>query len=67
MAFPLGDWQFWTVTAAAAGSVWLLVKPFLPRGEMKAGGSCSHCGVAAGSPCQRTPGPERLVTLGKDR
>ena len=67
MAFPLGDWQFWTVTAAAIGSVWMLVQPFLARDRKKSGGPCSHCGVGAGSPCQRSAGPQRLVTLGKGR
>lgn len=26
---PIGDWQFWLVTAIAALGLWLLVKPFL--------------------------------------
>lgn len=67
MTFPLGDWQFWTVTVAAAGSLWLLVKPFLARDPEGGGGPCSHCGVSKGSPCQRSSGPERLVLLGKGR
>jgi hypothetical protein len=30
-ALPLDDWQFWVATALAAGSVWLVVRPLLPR------------------------------------
>jgi hypothetical protein len=66
--FPLGDWQFWAVTASAAGAVWVLLRPFLASGERAGGGPCSHCGVAAGAPCQGGGAPrERLVTLGKGR
>ncbi len=28
---PLGDWQFWLVTLAAAGGVALLARVLLPR------------------------------------
>ena len=47
MAFPVGDWQFWCVTASAVGAVWLLVKPFLGRAP-QAGGGCAGCSVAGG-------------------
>jgi hypothetical protein len=51
MSFPLADWQFWAVTAAAVGAVWLLVEPFVGGAGKKTGGPCSQCGVAAGAPC----------------
>ncbi|MEE4298943.1 MAG: hypothetical protein V2J24_05840 [Pseudomonadales bacterium] len=35
---PIGDWQFWVVTAIAVAGFWLLVKPFLElRGKGKKG------------------------------
>ena len=35
---PIGDWQFWLVTAVAALGFWLLVRPFLElRGKGKKG------------------------------
>ena len=30
-AFPVDDWQFWVATALAAGCVWLVLRPLLPR------------------------------------
>lgn len=42
MGFLLGDWQFWTVTACAAGAVWMLIKPFAGRGTTPAG-PCASC------------------------
>ena len=46
MGFPLGDWQFWTVTACAAGAVWMLIQPFLGRGEAPPG-PCASCPKSA--------------------
>jgi hypothetical protein len=64
MSFPLGDWQFWAVTASAAGAVWMLVRPFLGGGIGDATDPCQRCGVAAaGAACRG--GGERLVVLGK--
>ncbi len=31
MGFPIGDWQFWLVTACALAGAWFVVKPFLPK------------------------------------
>jgi len=31
MGFPIGDWQFWLVTAIALTGAWFVVKPFLPK------------------------------------
>lgn len=72
MSFPLADWQFWSVTAAALGSVWLLVRPFLQRDAGPAGpcGSCaqSHGGRCASSGAgKERPGRDRLVVLGDRR
>lgn len=52
MSFPWHDWQFWAVTAAAAGGLWTLVRPLLPqRGKSEA--PCGHC--AAGSAACAAP------------
>jgi hypothetical protein len=63
MSFPVGDWQFWAVTVSAAGSVWMLVRPFLPRGGRPAGNACASCSAAAGAPCRRGAGRDGLVGL----
>lgn len=44
---PLGDWQFWVVTLLGLGSLYLVIKPFLP-GKSKSG-SCPHCSSGAAS------------------
>ena len=62
MAFPFGDWQFWTVTAAAAGAVWVLVRPFLARTPDAAPGPCGSCPSASGGGCG-TAAPERRERL----
>jgi hypothetical protein len=67
MSFPLGDWQFWAVTASAAGAVWMLVRPFLGPRAGEAADSCQRCGVAASGAACRGGGGERLVVLGKKR
>jgi hypothetical protein len=74
MTLPLGDWQFWVVTAVVAGSVWLRFRPLGARARSSTNATCSHCSVA-GEACARTHGPattaaptvERLVTLGRPR
>lgn len=67
MTFPFDDWQFWTVTLVAAGSLWALVKPFLPGDKSEsAGGACPRCGVGAGAPCGREKS-DTLVSLGSRR
>ena len=46
MGVPLGDWQFYVVTALALTSLWLVVKPFVgSRG--KGDGGCHTCGGGA--------------------
>ena len=32
---PLGDWQFWLVSAIAAAGLWVLVRMFLPKRKPK--------------------------------
>lgn len=32
---PFGDWQFWLVTLAAAGALWMLVRVLIPRKQGK--------------------------------
>jgi hypothetical protein len=69
MDFPLGDWQFWTVTTCAVGAVWLLVKPFVGRSNAPSG-SCSSCPkstLAASGPDANSRGRDELVTIGKAR
>ncbi|MGD2113856.1 MAG: hypothetical protein PVG07_02315 [Acidobacteriota bacterium] len=69
MSFPIADWQFWIVTLTAAGSVWALVRPFLPGGKSdESSAPCSHCGAAPGAPCGKdADDAPRLVTLGDRR
>jgi hypothetical protein len=47
MSFPFGDWQFWAVTASAAGAMWMLVRPFLGARAGDLVDPCSRCTVAA--------------------
>lgn len=66
MTFPLGDWQFWAVTASAAGAVWMLVRPFLGARAGDAEDPCRRCTVAAaGAACRDGGGRSRLVVLGE--
>jgi hypothetical protein len=67
MAFPLADWQFWTVTAGALAAVWVVLRPFLRRAAPKDAAPCSHCRHAAPLPDRADAGRERLVTIGKPR
>ena len=39
---PLGDWQFWVVTALVVWAAWTVVRPFLPIGRRDEG--CPGCG-----------------------
>lgn len=32
---PLSDWQFWLVTALAAGALWILIRMFIPKKKPK--------------------------------
>lgn len=66
MTFPIDDWQFWSVTAATAGALWLLVKPFLGR-ESQPAGPCPSCPQSEGGRCASHEARERLVVLGGDR
>lgn len=68
MSFPLGDWQFWTVTAGAVAAVWAIVRPFVRRASPRDAAACAHCKHAATVAPERTEGGgERLVTIGKVR
>ncbi len=58
---PLGDWQFYIVTAAMLGAVWLIVRPLLPR---KGGsGGCPHC--ADGAASKKRPRKTEMTIMGK--
>ena len=68
MSFPVGDWQFWAVTASMLGSVWMLVRPFVGERKPRAArGGCADCAAAAAPRCPSgtRAGSERLVLLGK--
>jgi hypothetical protein len=74
MAVPIGDWQFYVVTAAALCGAVAIVRPLFTRRKANADGSpaaCPHCasGTAACSKASPAPaaGGERLVTLGSGR
>jgi hypothetical protein len=59
---PLGDWQFWIVTALFAAGTYVVARPFLPwRKRGKSGGACPNC--AAGS----AAGKRKKVALTVDR
>ena len=64
MSFPVADWQFWTVTITAVGSVWVLVRPFLRRDATPGPGACASCPKAPGGRCTTHEDRERLVVLG---
>ena len=44
---PLGDWQFWAVTAAALLGVWLISKRLVAPKSNHGGGACSNCALGA--------------------
>lgn len=68
MTFPLGDWQFWTVTAGALAAAWVIVRPFLRRASPRDAAGCAHCKHAATiAPEPTEAAGERLVTIGKLR
>lgn len=67
MYFPFDDWQFWTVTAATVGALWMLVRPFLQRDSSAAPGACGNCAQATGDRCGSHEKRDRLVVLGGDR
>lgn len=69
MGLPLGDWQFWTVTACALGALWLLIRPFVGRSKA-APGACASCPKSAhvvSSHDSKSGGRDKLVTIGKIR
>lgn len=51
---PLHDWQFYVVTAAMLGAIWLVIRPLLPRKDGTVG--CPNCadGVASKKRAHRT-------------
>jgi hypothetical protein len=68
MSFPLGDWQFWAVTAGAVAAASVIVRPFVRRASPKDAAACAHCKHAASiAPERADGGEERLVTIGKFR
>ena len=68
MTFPLGDWQFWTVTAGAVAAAWMVVRPFIRRASPKDAAACAHCKHATTiAPERADGGGERLVPIGKIR
>lgn len=70
MSSPWSDPQFYIVTAAALGGLWMVVRPFLKRPKDQAAGcpTCTTCSVT-GSSRNRPPaeGPSSLVSFGSDR
>lgn len=50
---PLGDWQFYVVTGAALGAIWLIVRPLLSR---KDSSGCPNCADGAASSRRRPTG-----------
>ena len=67
MGFPLGDWQFWSVTACALGALWVLVKPFVGRSDRPAAGACASCPKVLRAVEGEVDGGKKLVTIGKAR
>ncbi len=56
MPLPLGQWQFYVVTAFALAAVYVLLRPFLRRGGAAGGGSgCSGCGSGSTSRKRAVP------------
>ena len=69
MASVWSDPQFYIVTAAALGAVWLVLRPFFERsGEQKAGcPTCTTCSVSKPSRSSSDKPSSGLVTLGSGR
>jgi hypothetical protein len=66
MSFPVGDPQFWCVSASAAAALWVAVRPFLGRPQPKGAGACATCSLAAGGRCAPPAGGRPgLVVLGR--
>jgi hypothetical protein len=60
---PWADWQFYAVTAVAAGGAWLILKPLLARrGKGAASAACSSCTFGGET---TPPEPSNLVQLGR--
>ncbi len=36
MSFPVGDWQFWMVTALALGAAFVVIRTLVPRRRKRA-------------------------------
>jgi hypothetical protein len=64
MNFPLTDWQFWTVTVAAAWGLWTVARQFVPTKD----NACAGCATGAAAMAKRRAGEGNgkggLVTLG---
>ncbi|MFO0873010.1 MAG: hypothetical protein U0575_03445 [Phycisphaerales bacterium] len=58
---PWRDWQFWIVTAVAAGGAWLVLRPLLPR----RGAADRPCGNCASGAAARKSGKTQLTVGGK--
>jgi len=59
---PLGDWQFWVVTAIALAGVMLVVRPLLPSSKSSTT-SCTGCGGAGGG-SKRSRAAKATLTIG---
>ncbi|MHC4833885.1 MAG: hypothetical protein ACYTFH_08375 [Planctomycetota bacterium] len=59
---PLGDWQFWVVTAIALAGVTLVVRPLLPSSKSSTT-SCTGCGGAGGG-SKRSRAAKATLTIG---
>ncbi len=64
-ALPVDDWQFWVVTALAAGAAAMVVRPLLP----KRGGKPDACpGCPSGDAAAKPPREKRVeLTIGGKR
>jgi len=63
---PLGDWQFWVVTAIALAGVVLVVRPLLPSSKSSPP-PCTGCGGAGGgssSGSRRSRAAKATLTIG---
>lgn len=62
---PLGDWQFWVVTALAVSAIWLVASPFVPR-RKKPGAACPGC--PSGEDASKPPRAKHVdLTIGGKR
>lgn len=64
---PLGDWQFWAVSAAALAGAWLALRPLVAAKRKPSGGACSNCALGARTVHSSKATNDSLVSLGRNR